>query len=66
MRLVNVTPPCWLRSQKPGITRIAPGTLRAMKAALRAVDLDIEQTGTVSAESVDKVRHARAMLEGRA
>lgn len=53
----------WPATPAPGIvTHIPHATLILMKEALRAVDLDIERTGTVSAESVDKVRHARQEL----
>lgn len=56
----------WPAAPAPGInTTIPHSTLLAMRQALRAVDLDIERTGSVSAESVDKVRDARALLEGR-
>lgn len=64
MRLVNVTPPSWMETQRPGIdSTISPDVLRAMKAALRAVDIDIERTGAVSPETVEKVRAVRAKLE---
>lgn len=57
----TITAP-WPKAPAPGINTTIPcETLRAMRAAMRAVDLDIERTGTVSAETVDKVRAARQM-----
>lgn len=56
-------PAAWPKAPAPGIDNtIPPATLRAMKDALRAVDVDIERTGSVSAETVDLVRAARELL----
>lgn len=54
----------WTVKPVPGIAQaiIDHATLCAIKSALRAVDLDIERTGAVSAETVDKVRIVRAQL----
>lgn len=55
----------WTVKPVPGIAQatVDHATLCAVKAALRAVDLDIERIGAVSAETVDKVRAARALLQ---
>lgn len=43
---------------KPAI----PSLFRAMSAAMRAVDLDIERHGAVTYETVEQVRTTRALL----
>lgn len=60
--------PAWTVKPVPGIATatLDHATFCAVKAALRAVDIDIERTGTVSAETVDKVRAARAQLGAQA
>lgn len=58
-------PPCtWQTSPPPGIAdaTIDYSTLLRVRQALRAVDLDIERTGTVSVETVELVRTVRAEL----
>lgn len=39
-----------------------PSLFRAMSAAMRAVDLDIEQHGAVTYETVERVRTTRALM----
>jgi hypothetical protein len=52
----------WMRRPAPHIAQALPASVaRAMKAALRAVDVDIEQHGAVSYESVEQVRAALAL-----
>jgi hypothetical protein len=46
----------------PRVNRLMPSLFRAMAAAMRAVDLDIEQHGAVSYETVEQVRNTRALL----
>lgn len=57
-------PAAWPAAPAPGIksSPIQADKARAVREALRAVDLDIERTGTVSAETVDKVRAVRTLL----
>lgn len=58
-------PAAWPAAPAPGIHPHRPlsaPTVRAIEAALAAVDIDIEQTGTVSAETVDKVRNTLVLL----
>lgn len=53
----------WPSAPAPGIEKtISPAILRAMKEALRAVDLDIERDGAVTFETVELVRSVRARL----
>ena len=54
----------WLARSAPGILReaIPSDIARRVKAALQAVDRNIEQTGTVTAETVDLVRMVLAAL----
>jgi hypothetical protein len=53
----------WPHATAPGIKNEIPADkARAVRDALKAVDLDIERTGTVSAETVDKVRAVRRQL----
>jgi hypothetical protein len=39
-----------------------PSLFRAMAAAMRAVDLDIERMGAVTYETVEQVRNTRALM----
>jgi hypothetical protein len=54
----------WINDPVPQIAavQIPQDVLRSLKAALRAVDQDIERTGVISAESVELVRGVRARL----
>jgi hypothetical protein len=55
----------WLHRPAPGIATqhpLPPHVVRAVRDALAAVDLDIELSGTVSADTVNKVRAARLEL----
>lgn len=53
----------WPAAPAPGIEKAIPhAILLAMKEALRAVDVDIERTGTVTYETVELVRSVRAQL----
>lgn len=52
----------WTRRAAPQIVTQTPAHVtRAMRCALRAVDREIELTGAVSAETVDRVRAALAL-----
>lgn len=52
----------WIRKEAPHILHKLPGSIvRAMQAALRAVDRDVEQHGAVTYETVEQVRRVRAL-----
>jgi hypothetical protein len=52
----------WMRRSVPRIAITPPASVcRAMKAALRAVDSDIERHGAVSYEAIEQVRAALAL-----
>lgn len=57
-------PACsWIKRAAPCIaTKVPHSVFRAMTAAMRAVDRDIEQHGAVTYETVEQVRSARALL----
>lgn len=46
----------------PTVNRLVSSLFRAMAAAMRAVDLDIELHGAVTYETVDRVRTTRALM----
>lgn len=46
----------------PRVNRLVPSLFRAMAAAMRAVDLDIERLGAVTYETVEQVRATRVLL----
>jgi hypothetical protein len=53
----------WLRRTAPKLNITVPRTAyRVATAALRAVDRDIEQHGTITYETVEQVRAALALI----
>jgi hypothetical protein len=55
----------WAEALQPRIATITttPAVVRAMKAALRAVDRDIQLHGAVSCETVEACRAALALAK---
>lgn len=53
----------WLRAARPQIVVNVPhAAFRAVRQACRLVDLDIERDGTVTYETVERVRSALALV----
>lgn len=52
----------WTAAEAPGIRTYPHTIMRAMRYACRAVDLDIERTGTVSVGAVEAVRDALELM----
>lgn len=53
----------WTQCQAPGIKTTCPvPVMREAKVALADVDRDVELTGAISADTVDKVRAALALI----
>lgn len=53
----------WLRTARPRIAVNVPYVaFRAVRQACRLVDLDIERSGTITYETVERVRSALALV----